>query len=713
MAKETKKSLEDLNQLYTLAENCDKEIFAEHRSNAQLIAGNHYVNKNSRYDRVRDSKDLSQSQKLRLTSNHIQKITKTYVNSIVEAAPGVHIGPRNDRDIHHQKAATLNSSVWQYAKDTQKLESRVIDWAKDYIDLGECFVKVFWDPNRGKFKGYNQLMIADEPQVDEDGQPAPDLAQAVFEGELIIEKILACNVLRDPQAQTMDESEYLIIRKMVPIKILQATLADDPDKLKMIQPGQREQYMIFDASTTGYENTKDMVMVREYYFRPSPCYPMGYFFITTQHGILFEGELPFGVFPLAYVGFDSMQTSPRHRSIVKQLRPSQIELNRTLSKIGEHQVTSDDKLLIQTGTKVSSGGVLPGVRTVQYTGVKPEILSGRTGEQYLPYATAKVAEMYQLANLPDALADKEFQADPMGMLFRSVKEKKKFVIYVSKFELFLKEVCLIYLNLAKNYFTDDMLIPMIGKNEFVNISEFRQTGDVQLQITVKPMSDDVNTMMGKALAINHALQYVGPNMKPDQVGHLLRQMPFANFEDSFSDLTMDYDCATNVILALERGEQVEPSSGDTKEYMVKRLDKRMRESDFRMLNQQIQQNFLQTKQVYQSMIADELKAIQAAQQGFIPVDGALIKTDMQVEMPNTTGGFKTTRAAFPYKALEWLDMKLKEQGMAQERIQGELGQAGSAEVSKFLGNQNNAQGPSMPPQQPQGQGPQGDMSFLQ
>jgi hypothetical protein len=704
-----KKGLEDLNLLYTQAETADKEIFAEQRSNVQLISGNHYTNKNSRFDRIRDNRDLTHTQKLRLTKNHIQKITKAYVNHIVEAAPGIQITARNDRDIHHQKSATLNASVWQYAKDTQKLESRVIDWAKDFIDLGEVFIKIFWDPTRGKFKGYNQALDPmGQPEVDEDGSPAADYDDAVFQGELVIEKILACNVLRDPQAQTMDEAEYLIIRKMVPHKTLKAMVGDDPEKLKALQPGQREEYMVFDASTQGYEQTKDMVLLREYFFRPSPCYPQGYFYIATKYGILFEGELPFGIFPITYCGFDSVQTSPRHRSIVKQLRAYQIEINRTASKIAETQTTSDDKLLIQTGTKVSSGAVLPGVRTVQYTGVKPEILSGRTGEQYLPYLSAKISEMYQVASVPEALEDKDYQADPMGMLFRSAKDKKKFVIYISKFELFLKEVCLIYLNLAKNYFNDEMLIPMVGKNEFVNIAEFRQTGEVQLSIQVRPMSDDVNTMFGKALAINHALQYVGPNMKPDQVGHLLRQMPFANFEDSFSDLTMDFDGATNLILALERGEQVEPSPSDTKEYMIKRLDKRMRESDFRMLAPQVQQNFLQIKQAYQSMIAEELKKIQAAQQGFIPTEGALIKTDMNVEMPNSIGGMKTTRAAFPYKALEWLDMKLKEQGMAQERLQGELSQAEISDVSSML--QQPGQGPA-PQEPPPSQGPDFGMSF--
>jgi hypothetical protein len=324
-----------------------------------------------------------------------------------------------------------------------------------------------------------------------------------------------------------------------------------------------------------------------------------------------------------------------------------------------------------------------------FGGFSTQVLSlklwpGALGEQYLPYADHTIREMYQVANYPEGLDDKEVQADPLAMLFRSVKDKKKFVIYVAKFGEFIKEVALLYLQLAKQYFPDEMLIPMIGKQEYVNISEFRKTGDVQLQITVKPMADDVNTMMGKQLSIQHALQYVGPNLKPDQVGHMIRQLPFANFDEAFSDMTLDYDSATNMILALERGEESAPSLQDTKEYMVKRLDKRMRESDFKMLAPQIQQNFLQTKKIYEQMIAEELKKLQAAQQGFIPTEGALIKTDMQVQMPNSTGGMKTTRAAFPYKALEWLDMKLKDQGMAQERLQSELSQGSMAEVSDLL-----------------------------
>src|SRR3954469_10760630 len=102
-------SIEELNQLYSESETCDKEIFAEQRSNLLLIAGEHYnKRKNEFYRRIRDNKELSEEQKLRLTKNHIQKIIKTYVNNVISAAPGVGFEPKNDNELQDQKAAELH-----------------------------------------------------------------------------------------------------------------------------------------------------------------------------------------------------------------------------------------------------------------------------------------------------------------------------------------------------------------------------------------------------------------------------------------------------------------------------------------------------------------------------------------------------------------------------------------------------------------------------
>lgn len=690
MAESKKHSFDELLQFYNLAQEADNEVMAEQRSNVMLIAGNHYAGKGTKHwNRIRDIRDIPGDMKIRLTKNHIQRITKTFHNQIVSAAPGVQVVPRNEKEIQDQKCAQLNQSVWQFACDQLKMPMKVMSLAKDFIDIGEAAVKIFWNPFAGKFLGYNQKVDEmGQPMVDETGQLVADEQSPQFEGELQIEKILATNLLRDHAATSMEESPWLCVRKMVPVEDMKKMVGNDPEKMKLIQESQRDAYMVFDTNASNYMLAKGQCLLMEFYFRPCQVYPNGYYFIMTKQGIIFEGELPYGIFPIEYVGFDESQSSPRHRSIVKQLRPYQMEINRTASKIAEHQTTSDDKILIQSGTKIASGGILPGVRAIQYSGSAPTILEGRAGAQYVDYMAGQITEMYQVAGIMEDVEQDKQTADPYGLLFRSVKQQKKFTIYISKFEDFLKRMTTTYLRLAKPYLPDDVLIPMIGKAEFVNIQEFRSSEDVRTQIKVMPMSEDINSMFGKWLAINHAIQYVGSQMGKEDIGKLMRQMPYGNFEESFDDFTMDYDLANNYILALERGQWMNPSSADNKSYMIKRLEKRMRGSDFGMLNPQIQQMFAQAKDMYEQMEVEEKLAIQRAEQGFIPTGGALIKCDMNVQVPNSAGGVKTERASFPVESLMWLQKQLEVQGSNFKDL-SEMPQATQAEISqKFIPQSN-------------------------
>lgn len=705
MVKPKTHSIDELNGLYSKAVEADREIFAEQRSNVLLIAGKHYSGKDARaLKSLRETQNLPADVKIRLTKNHIQKIAKSYLNHIVSNSPGVKIVPRNEKEIQDQKCAQLNDSVWQYCADQMNFPMKVISLAKDYVDLGEAAVKIFWNPFAGDFKGYEQAVDENtgEPQVDPDtGELVADNSKPVFTGRLEVEKILPTNLFRDASATSMDESPFLGIRKMVPLEDAKKFVGNDPEKVKMLEPSSREEYMVFEPNLSDFQSLKGQVLFKEYYFRPCVQYPQGYFYITTTQGVLFEGEMPYGIFPIHYVGFDETQSSPRHRSIIKQLRPYQMEINRTASKIAEHQVTSDDKILIQNGTKISSGGVLPGVRAIQYSGTPPTVLEGRAGSQYVDYMNGQIAEMYSVANLND---DEKAPpgVDPYGLLFRSVKEQKKFTINIEKFENFIKQIVTTHQRLAKKYIPEDMAVPMVGRAEAVNIPEFKSSEDVRTQIKVMPMSDDINSMFGKWLAINHAIQYVGQNLEKEDIGRLMRQIPFGNFEESFGDFTLDYDLANNFILALERGELPEPSTADNKGYMVKRLEKRMRESDFKMLRPDIQQRFAIAKKAYEQMEVDEKMAIARAEQGFIPTGGPLIKTDLQVQEPNTTGGFKTTRAAFPVEALSWLQKQLEVQGSNLKEFQG-MPQAEQADLATQFSNQM-----GLPPAQP---GP-GDLAGL-
>lgn len=693
-----KHTLSKLKELYKDGEQVDSEVFSEQRSNILLVTGNHYNRKHSLFwNRVRESRTLSNEQKLRLTRNHMYRISKIRKNLILTHCPGIQITPAMENDNQSQKAAELNQSVVEFAKVQQGMRGKTAQFASDYFDIGETVAKIWWNPAGGAFKGYNQATDEQgQPLTDEMGQPAPDHDSPVFDGSLEIEREYAFNLIRDASVKTVNESPFLTIRKMVQVEKLKEMIANIQDeeereeKEKYINEGKDETYVIFDANKQNYQKEKGITTLKETYFRPCAQYPMGYYYIWLEGGILFEDELPFGIFPIIYEGHDEMPTSARHRSPIKQLRPYQIEINRCASSQAEVQVTmGQDKLILQAGAKLTPGEVLPGVRAYHATGRDPTILEGRTGEQWASSISANIAEMYQVAMLPEEMETKS-ESDPWSELFKSMKQKKKFSMDAVKFEDFMNRVWSTYLDLARHYFPDDMLIPAIGKNEIINIGEFRNTDKLSYRIKPEPMSDDAHSVMGKVLMINHVLQYASGNLDKEQVGQLIRLMPFANEEKMFQDFTMDYDRAQNLILALDRGEAPQPLIADNGPYIIKKLSARMSQPDFAILHSQIQSNYQNMISLYDQQEVQKAQKLKAMEADFIPSDGPMIKVAWYVKDP--TNPARSVQATLPANAIQWLVERLTDQQGFKQPLSN-MPQGEQAQMADLY-NQERAQQPT-------------------
>lgn len=688
-------SNEELNTLYEDSERVDQSLFAEQRSNLLLVSGDHYNKKRNEQfaSRLREAKGVTDEAKLRLTKNHIQRISRLYVNNLITHSPNVTVVPQIENEVQDQKSAELNLAVWKDAQVKYKLKGRIRDWAQDFIDIGEVATKIFWDPNKGYFKGHEQQTDEQTGALvhDETGKPVPNHDRPVFSGAFVFERIFGFNLMRAPEAKDMDESPYLIVRKMTSTKELLKLYEGDEDKTKFIKDTEDETYLVFDGNRNEYGKSKNQVLILEYYFRPCMRYPNGYFYIKTKGGILEEGELPFGIFPIAYKGFEKLQTSPRCHSKIKHLRPYQIEINRCASAIATHQITlGDDKVITNTAGKIEQGGILPGVRAIKMPGGgNITILPGRTGEQYLGYMESQIKEMYDIANLDIENQDNPVTGDSFNMLFTSIKQKKKFSLYIEKFEEFLAEICEIYLELAKQYLPDDELIPAIGKREVINLAEFRSTQKLCYLIKVEAQNSDPTSQFGKQLILNHTIQYAGSQLGKDDIGKLIRNMPFANMEESFDDLTIDYDNARNDILALERGETPKLNMNDNHKYLIKKLTHRMKLRDFNTLNPQIQQNFQNYLTQHEQADAYQMKQIQMAEAGFIPTGGYLVRCDFYI--PDKATG-ASRRAEIPYEAIAWLVQKLDAQHMSQDNIQNmqQSAQAGVADQLTNMGQQGQA-----------------------
>lgn len=702
----TKMDLAELNKCYSADEAADKEVFAEMRSNVQLVSGEHYskISSEAYSSHVRANPSLTDQQKLRLTKNHLHKIHKRFKNSILTYAGGISISPQKEAERQDQKAAELNQAVWQDVKYRYEMKEKIRKWADDFSTIGEVAVKVFWDPSAGDLVGYRQKVDkeTDEGVVDDEtGEMVQDETQPIFSGKLVYERLFGFNLMRPAGCKDMDEAESLTLRSMVPTAKLQAKYKDQPDKLKFIQKDANQEFVVFDASRGSYERSTDHTLVKEKHFKACEKYPEGYYVIWTNAGILEEGPHPYGLFPIKWKGFDEFATAPRGRSWVKQARPYQAEINRASSAMAMHQVTvGDDKIIYQSGTNLAPGALLPGVRGITYQGKEPNVLPGRSGAQYLDYILSQIDELYKVLDVDELEVEKQGgQLDPFALLFRSARDKQRFSQYSEKFEEFLVSVVKLTLELLKKYLPDDALVPAVGKAEYINLSEFRSTTPLHYRIHVEAQDETMETKFGRQLSIQHVLQYSGTKLEKEDIGKLVRLLPFANAEEGFSDFTLDYDNITNDILALERGEFPQPAQDDNHQYIINKLKHRTKQADFKTgLTPQIQRLFAMKIQMHEQMETERQKKLLAAKNEYIPVDGAMIACDMYVE--NETDPSKAPRRVrVPYSALNWLLEQMKAQGVELHKLEA-MHQGAMEEMADMMINR--AQGSL-------GQGDQGQM----
>lgn len=669
--------LQKLNKMYQDGVSADGDLYAEMRSNIKMVSGDHYQKKNWKWlSHVRENAEMNNEQKIRIMKNHTNKIYKTYVNRIVNMAPDTCIEPQNEKELPDQKAAELHKAIWDDIKEQTKFKGVVSKAASDYVGFGEVFYKIFWDWDKGTFKA------TEEGQVEESFDEATGTVVAnktsedkhIFTGSVVFERIFAFNVFRPKNCQALDDAPWLGIQRMVELSELRKKYEGDEEKLRLLESDGKSTYLVFDQNQSNYSEVRDQVVLKEVFYRPSVEYPRGYFYQFTEQAMLEEGELPFGIFPIAYCGFDEIPTTPRHRSPIKQWKPYQVELNRIASTMAQHQITlGDDKLVITNGGKINNAASQPGVRvmTTNSSG-SATVIPGRTGENYLPVYNATVEEFYQNAMVPEELEDKmSGQVDPYALLMMTSRWKTRFSQHIEKFEGFIVDMTKISLKLAKAFMEEDAFVKIVGKTEQANIAEFKSAPDLCYQIKVSPSSEDMESRIGKKMGLDRYLQYAGTNLSKEDIGKFIRLDPYLNKEQLFNDFTMAYDNAVNDILALDRGEQAvlakyrypDPS------YILQKLSNRMGQSDFQYMQPNVQAMYEQTVQYYEQLIAQQAQEEAALNSQYIPMDGAFIRCDMWVQDPAKPE--KQVRLSIPMSSLLWLKDRLEKQGLSLEAIQSQ------------------------------------------
>lgn len=724
-----KHSHDELNKLFEAGKKADSKFFSEARTNYLLHNGEHWKRfQDDKLERIRRS-GISEQSKLRLTKNHIQVVTKTYINNCLAEAPGVHCEAYNVSELADTKDAQLSQAVWENAEIHENMDEKTEKFVTSFFVGGEAVAFIYFNPQKGKLLGFEQ-------KLDEQGQPlfktadGKETAEQVnpldgsayepvttgvgkFEGKLCIDLVHPFNLIRPENAESLKECAWLGIEEMLEVSEAKAIVeaiedeAERKEKLKYIETSGEQSFKVFDTNKGNYSDSDGKVLFKKMFWRPCGKYPLGWYSIFTDSGEIFSGELPLAdvlgdeAFPIVTECCDEVPTHPRGFSIIKPIKAPQANLNSLASQSAlAALVMGDDKVINFAGAKMSKGQQWAGLREWTVAGNAPTVIPGRAGEQFEQAIARETAELYRLAMMEYEAESKGVQ-DPMAMLYSNLRQRKKYSMYVNKVARFQVNVASKYLAFARHYLPDEALVRAVGKREAINIPEFKRSSEAGYNIKVKSISQDLESTMGQFMEIQNILQYVGKDLPPNIRNKIISRMPFLNKSEAIDDLMLDENNITSDILAMDRGEYRPAGKYDKHEDYVSRLTNRIKQSDFRMLPQNIQQMYEQKKQEHEQMIAKNAAELKQLQSEFIPTGGGLAKID--IYDPETG-----KRAIVPTQSLEWLIQTLQKQGAGQESLgqQAEQNQINILQQAQQLAGQQQ-QGNAMPgPQQPMPMPPQ-------
>ena len=645
-------SLEKL--LYWSSESfaVDEAAFQEMRSNILMDTGKHHAPMGGAgISREFARHQRRPSNRLLITLNQIPRLADAFVNELYAHGPDVTVAANDEGDIRASRLAQLNRKVWGYHKTrSESYQERVDKNRGDFIVVGEVANKFYWDNQSDWVKG---------------------------------ESMLPFNVGRAPASDSCESSPWLFHRNVYSKDRIYTVFGPEWGK-RIIESGQSDygdqpfaSRVIFDSQTREYMDQQNAIELTEFYFRPNKYYPKGYYCFFLPNWKIAEGELPGGIFPIVTGRCMITTGMPRGHSFIRRVYNYQMEINRAASQDATNmQSFGWDCVFTNASSSVEFGKDLTGIKHYKVAAhgtLKDSFLyvQGTGVPKFTEYWTSLIKAMDYEVNLDSSIIEKTqpSSGDISYVLFSRIHNKAKFQIIASRKSDFDVKCADKELDLLRYYLGPGDVITAGNREDIVIMSDFKATTSRDYTLKVEPSTDTPETQLGKQIMIQNLLQYSGQNLDKEDIGMLMREYPVSNAKQLFSEFTMKYDSIVQNIIMLEKGLFPITTRGEDFTYKANRLAVRMGRPDFPFLPvpiQQMFQKFLQyCEQMAQQMANERLRL----EKGMIPTTGALIGTDLYVNIPNRKGGGPVQkRLRLPQDSLRWLLETLKKQGTVMEEL---------------------------------------------
>lgn len=652
-------SFSRLRDLFKEAYEADEYSFREMRTSIRMYAGEHFTRsfdqgvggEIARFSRGSRGTGIN---RIRIVKNHCPRVADVYVNQIMSSVPDVEVVGINSQDPRAQRVADLNNQVLEEDKRrTKKYKQRLREKALYFVSIGEVAIKLYWDEEKDW---------------------------------VTRQMILPFDLLRAPGIKNLDDSPWLIHRNVFTTEELtriygeewvQRNMGDNRNPSDDVGEVEFPAHTVFDTQKREFQELRGLE-IREFYLRPNSEYPEGYFCFFTSRGIIEEGPLPGGVFPIVTARCLTTPSVARGYSPFKILYPLQQEINRASGQDASNNIHfGDDKLISGAHSKIQLGNKVEGmshIKVNQYGGKITDayqIIEGKGQPKNIDYVMSLIKEIDYQLNIETLMQEKKGPkaGDISYVFFSTIKDQQKFSSVAQCFEEFLKEENETALKLFRHYLDEGDLIHDSNRQDYIVISDFKETDEEDYLIETKVRNNTPTELLGRHMQVRDILQYVGAHLDRRDIGHLLKDTVLGDSEALISHFTQGEEACTQNLIALEKGQFPIYSETEDFAYKAEKITARMNRPDFPLLPQPIQENFRRFLKLCEEMVAKAAQEKMRLEKGIIPSSGYLVNTDFYITIPGAKGDPVTKKAKFPSHALEWLGKALEKQGTMLESIE--------------------------------------------
>tara|TARA_R100000008_G_scaffold27369_1_gene15148 strand:+ start:287 stop:2284 length:1998 start_codon:yes stop_codon:yes gene_type:complete len=355
IAREIRRTGEDpvahVDSQFTLAEEARSSLAREWLLNKTFIRGDQWYSADDSRGNLRPV--MRRAWRKQVTVNGLFSIERVIVSKLTAQRPEPSVLPATNTDEDRDIARACERLIkYHFRKMGYDLE--LTRWVSDLFSTGSAWWKVTWDPDGGETIVVDPV-VADELNLSEKERRRK-------EGDLSVESVSPFEIFVDPGAKRMRDVRWIVHVHLMHIDEVYERWGEEvvPDSPSAFG------FSWIDALDTQLELAENMVMVKEYWERPSKDFPGGRRILCAGGTVLEyekpdEDEDPIDKLPFVYCTFYPDTESFYGITPMRFARELQMNVNQLYSLIVE-QVTlaAHGKWLIPKGSGVTKITSAPG-----------------------------------------------------------------------------------------------------------------------------------------------------------------------------------------------------------------------------------------------------------------------------------------------------------------------------------------------------------------